>query len=82
MGVGDTIWATKKQSDSDSDVKCATVQFYNNNHNSQSDRWIELKFYVQPPDILSYLGLQFQVNQSSGRHRNTSELILPSDQIS
>jgi hypothetical protein len=30
----DTIRATKKQSDSDFDVKCATVQFYDNNHNS------------------------------------------------
>jgi hypothetical protein len=34
---GDTIRATKKQSDSNSDVKCATVQFHCNNHNSQSN---------------------------------------------
>ena len=52
------IWATKKQSDSDSNVKCATVQFYGNSHNSQSDRWIELKFHVDSPDMLSYLGLR------------------------
>jgi hypothetical protein len=38
-----TIRATKKQSDSDFDVKCATVQFYKNSHNSQSDHWIDLK---------------------------------------
>ena len=31
----DTIRVTKKQSDSDFDVKCTTVQFYDNNHNSQ-----------------------------------------------
>jgi predicted RNase H-like nuclease (RuvC/YqgF family) len=37
----DTIQA---RSNSDFDVKCATIQFYSNNHNSQSDRWIELKF--------------------------------------
>jgi len=37
----DTIQA---RSNSDFDVKCATIQFYGNNHNSQSDRWIELKF--------------------------------------
>jgi hypothetical protein len=35
--VYDIIRAMKKQSDSDSDVKCATVHFYNNNHNSHSD---------------------------------------------
>jgi hypothetical protein len=34
---GDTIRATKKQSDSNSYVKCATVQFHGNNHNSQSN---------------------------------------------
>ena len=37
----DTI---QERSNSDFDVKCATIQFYGNNHNSQSDRWIELKF--------------------------------------
>ena len=31
----DTIRAMKKQSDSDSDVKYATVQFHGNSHNSQ-----------------------------------------------
>jgi len=54
-------------------VKCATVQAYGNRHNSQSDRWIELKCYVDSPDMFSYLGLKFQVNQSLGRHRNTGQ---------
>ena len=45
--------------------KSATIQFYSNSHNSQSDHWIELKFYVESLDMLSYLGLQFQVNRSS-----------------
>jgi hypothetical protein len=31
----------QERSNSYSDVKCATIQFYGNNHNSQSDRWIE-----------------------------------------
>ena len=35
----DTI---EKRSNSDFDVKCATIQFYGNSHNSQSDLWIEL----------------------------------------
>jgi hypothetical protein len=55
----DTIRATKKQYDSDSNVICATVQFHNNSHNSQSDHWIGLKFYVVSPVMLSYLGLTF-----------------------
>ena len=66
----DTI---QEMSDSDFDVKCATIQFYGNSYNSQSDRWIELKVYVESPDMLSYLGLNFQVNRSSRRHRNTGQ---------
>jgi hypothetical protein len=31
-----------------------------NSHNSQSHRWIGLIFYVDSPDILSYLGLKFK----------------------
>jgi len=58
----DMIRATKKQSDSDSDVKCVTVQFHNNNHRSQFDRWIELKFNMGSPDMFSYLGLNFQIS--------------------
>ena len=51
----------------------ATIQFYGNSHNSQSDRCIELKFYVESPDMVSYLGLNFQLNQSSGRHRSMGQ---------
>jgi len=66
----DTIRVTKKQSDLDSNVKCATVQFYGNSHNSQSDRWIRLNLNVESPDMFSYFGLKFQVDHSSGRHFN------------
>jgi hypothetical protein len=69
----DTIRVMKKQSDSDSNVKCATVQFYGNNHNSQFDSWIRLKFYVESSDMLSYLRLNFQVNRSLERHGNTGQ---------
>ena len=61
------------RSNSDCDVKSATIQFYNNSHNSQSDRWIELNFYVASPDMFSYLGLNFQVNQILERHPNTGQ---------
>jgi hypothetical protein len=52
----DTIQA---RSNSDFDVKCATIQVYSNSHNS--------------PDMFSYLWLKFQVNQSSRRHRNRGQ---------
>ena len=54
-------------------VKSATVQVYGNNYNSQSDCWIDLNFYVDSPDMLSYYGLRFQVNWSLGRHHNTGK---------
>jgi hypothetical protein len=47
----DTIQA---RSNSDFDIKCAAIQFYGNTLNSQSDRCIELKFYVESTNILSY----------------------------
>jgi len=53
---------SRKRSNSDFDVKCATIQFYGNNYNSQSNRWIELKVYMESPDMFSYVGLKFQVN--------------------
>jgi hypothetical protein len=62
-----------ERSNSNFDVKCATIQFYGNSHNSQSDCWIKLKFYVESPDMLSYLGLKLQGNQSLGRYRNTDQ---------
>ena len=55
------------------DVKCATIQFYGNNHNSQSNCWIGLKCYMESPDMLSYLRLKFQINWNLGRHRNTGQ---------
>ena len=69
----DTIRSTKKQSDSDSNVKFTTVQFHRNNHNSQSDRWIELEYYMESPDMVTNIGLKFQVNRRFGRHRNTGQ---------
>jgi hypothetical protein len=65
--VTDTI---QERSNSDFDVKCATIQFYGNSNNSQSDRWIGLKVYMESSDMLSYVGLEFQGNRSLGRHRN------------
>jgi hypothetical protein len=53
------------RSNSDFDVKSATIQFYDNSHNSQSDRWIGLQLYMESPDMFSYLGLKLQVNRSS-----------------
>jgi hypothetical protein len=52
----DTI---QTRSNSDFDVKCAIILFYGNNHISQSNSWIALKFYVGSPDMLYYLGLKF-----------------------
>jgi len=61
------------RSNLDFDVKSAPIQFYGNNHNSQSDHWIKLKVYVESLDMFSYLGLKFQVNQTSKRHWNTGQ---------
>jgi len=66
----DTI---QERSNSDSDVKCATIQFYGNTHNSQFDRWIELKCYVKSADMLSYLGVKVQVNRRLRRHPKTGQ---------
>jgi len=68
--VNDTI---QERSNLDFDVKSTSIQFYGNNHNSQFDRWIRLKVYMESPDMFSYVGLKFQVNRSSGRHRNTGQ---------
>jgi len=48
------------RSNSDFDVKSATIQFYGNNHNSQFDRWIKLQCYVESPDMFTYFGLKFR----------------------
>ena len=34
---------------------------------------VVLRFYMAYPDMFSYLGLKFQVNRSSEKHRNTSQ---------
>jgi len=54
-------------------VRSASIQFYSNSHNLLSDCWIRLKLYVESPDMVSYLGLKFQVNRSSESHRNTGQ---------
>jgi hypothetical protein len=66
----DTI---QTRSNSDFDVKYATIEFYSNNYISQSNRWIGLKQYVVSPYKLSYLWLKLQVNRSLGRHHNTGQ---------
>jgi len=66
----DTIQA---RSNSDFDIKCATIQFYSNSQNSQFEHWIGLKLHMESSDMFSYLGLKFQVNQSSGRHHNAGQ---------
>jgi hypothetical protein len=43
---------TQVRSNLDFGVKSATVQVYGNSHNSQSDRWIGLKVYVDSPDMM------------------------------
>jgi len=65
--------AIQARSNSDLDVKYATIQFYGNSYNSQFDCWIGLKFYMKFLDMFSYLGFNFQINKSSGRHRNTGQ---------
>ena len=68
--IYDTIQA---RSNLDFDVKCAIIQFYSNSHISQSYHWIGLKFYVEAPNMFSYLGLKYHVNWSSARHPNTGQ---------
>jgi len=66
-------YTTQVRSDSDFGEKSTTVQVYGNNYNSQSDYWIKLKFYVDSPDMFSYYGLKFQVNQTLTRLHNTGQ---------
>ena len=53
-----------------------TVQFYGSKYNSQSDSWIEMKFYQEFPDIFFYVELKFQDNWSSKRHHNTDQKLI------
>ena len=67
---------TQVRLDSDFGIKNTTVQVYENSHNSRSDRWIKVIFYVDAPNMSFYLGFKFQVNRSSGRHHNTVRILL------
>ena len=46
------------RSDSDFGVKSATVQVYSNSHNSQSNHWIGLIFFVDSSNMFYYIGLK------------------------
>ena len=75
-GGNDTVQpcdTTQERSDSDFGVKSTTVQVYGNSHKSESDRWIELIFYVDSPDMFYYLGLKNKLNWILGRNRNTGQ---------
>ena len=61
------------RSNLDFDVKCATIQFYGNSHNSQSYHWIGLNFYVESLDMFFYLGLKYHVNWTLARHANMGQ---------
>jgi hypothetical protein len=61
------------RSNSDFEVKCATIQFYRNSYNSQSDRWIGLKFYVESPDMFSYFALKLKVRRSLRRLHDSGQ---------
>jgi hypothetical protein len=58
---------TQARSDLDFGVKFYTVQFYAIEYNSKSNRWIELKLYKKISKVCFYVGVNFQVNQSSKR---------------
>ena len=61
-GGNDTVQpcdTTQVRSDSDFGIKNATVQVLGNSHNSRSDHWIKVIFYVDSPDMFFYLGLKF-----------------------
>ena len=75
-GGNDTIQpydTTQVRSDSYFGVKSITTQVYGNNHNSKSDRWIGLIFYVDYPNMFYYIGLKIQINRSSVRNPNTGQ---------
>jgi len=58
---------TQARSDLDFGVKFSTVQFYAIEHNFKSNRLSELKLYQKIQDVFVYVGVNFQVNQSSER---------------
>ena len=70
------IQARVIQENSDFGVKLATVQFYTNEHNFQSNHWIRLKFCERFPDMSIYLWSKCQVNRSSRSHYISSRNLL------
>jgi hypothetical protein len=60
MGVNSPIDTIQERSNSDFDIKSASIQFYGNSHNTQSDHWIGLKVYMESSDMLSYVRLESQ----------------------
>ena len=63
----------KARSDLDYGIKNFTVQFYTIEHNSKSNSWIKLKLYQKISDVFVYVGVNFQVNRSSGRTCDISQ---------
>ena len=61
LGIGhDTIQERVEQGNSDSSIIVPTVQFYGNNHNSESDHWNGFKIYTEFSRILFYVGVNFR----------------------
>jgi len=60
-GGNDTVQpcdTTQEGLDLNFGVKLFTVQFYAIEHNSKSNRWIELKLYQKIPEVLLYVGVK------------------------
>jgi hypothetical protein len=64
---------TQARSNSDFDVKFSTVYFYAIEHNSKSNRWIELELYQRILEVFSYAGIKFHVSRSSERTCNIGQ---------
>jgi hypothetical protein len=47
------------RSDSDFGIKVSTAQFYVNEHNFKSNRWIELNLYQKIPEVFIYVESTF-----------------------
>ena len=61
----DTIQEKVERGKSDSNISDPKDQFCSNNHNSQSNYWIELKNFSKCPDMFFYVSINFQVNRDS-----------------
>ena len=72
---GDTVQpcdTTQVRLDSDFGVKSATVQVYGNSYNSQSNRWIKLKFCGLSRHVV-LLWVKISGQSEFGRHHNTGQ---------